>query len=197
MVQICPGLFTLVYIQISPGHIWTTLYNAPMTLPAGNLDEVEPQPGCQPAASSVNYTTSCKHNLELLRMGENYCPKHVELIGIINKPLLLQLIVCLYYCVRDARSCKNQIWLAYSKTGENESEPQPFLMLKICSVNGMWQWLGELTLILWRSRTGTVCFYTSTSNKRAARPKLYTESLTRDLKLMYSRLTLVRISINL
>ena len=40
-------------------------------------------------------------------------------------------------------------------------------------------------------------FYTSTSNKRAAQPKLYTKSLTRDLKRMYSRLTLVRISINL
>ena len=46
-------------------------------------------------------------------------------------------------------------------------------------------------------RTGTVWFYTSTSNKRAARPKLYTESLTRDLKFMYSRLTLVRIYIKL
>ena len=54
-----------------------------------------------------------------------------------------------------------------------------------------------LTVILRRSRTGTVWLYTSTSNKRATRPKLYTESLTRDLKLMYSRLTLVRISINL
>ena len=54
-----------------------------------------------------------------------------------------------------------------------------------------------LTLILPRSRTGTVWFYTSTSNKRVAGPKLYTESLTRDLKLMYSRFTLVRISINL
>ena len=54
-----------------------------------------------------------------------------------------------------------------------------------------------LTLILPRSRTGMVWFYTSTSNKRAARPKLYTKSLTRALKLMYSRFTLVRISINL
>ena len=54
-----------------------------------------------------------------------------------------------------------------------------------------------LTLILRRSRTGTVWFYTSTSNKRAARPKVYTKSLIRDLKLMYSRLTLVRLSINL
>ena len=61
---------------------------------------------------------------------------------------------------------------------------------------------GELTacalsLILRRSRTGTVWFYTSTSNKRAARPKLYKKSLTRDLRPMYSRLTMVRISINL
>ena len=55
----------------------------------------------------------------------------------------------------------------------------------------------SLTLILRRSRTGTVWFYTSTSNKRAARPKLYTKTLTGDLKLMYSRFTLVRISINL
>ena len=55
----------------------------------------------------------------------------------------------------------------------------------------------SITLILRRSRTGTVWFYTSTSNKRAARPKLYTKSLTRDLKRMYSLFTLVRISINL
>ena len=54
-----------------------------------------------------------------------------------------------------------------------------------------------LTLILRRSRTGTVWFYTSTSNKRAALPKLYTKSLTRDLKRMYSHFTPVRISIKL
>ena len=57
--------------------------------------------------------------------------------------------------------------------------------------------LVHITLILPRSRTETVWFYTSSSNKRAVRPKLYTKSLTRDLKLMYSRFTLVRISINL
>ena len=54
-----------------------------------------------------------------------------------------------------------------------------------------------LTLILPHSRMGTVWFYTSTSNKRAAWPKLYTKSLTKDSKRMYSRLTLVRISIKL
>jgi hypothetical protein len=29
--------------------------------------------------------------------GQNHRPKHVELIGIINKPLLLHLVGCLYY----------------------------------------------------------------------------------------------------
>ena len=29
--------------------------------------------------------------------GQNNCPKHVELTGVINKPLLLHLIGCLYY----------------------------------------------------------------------------------------------------
>jgi len=29
--------------------------------------------------------------------GRNHHPKHVELIGIINKPLLLFLVGCLYY----------------------------------------------------------------------------------------------------
>ena len=42
--------------------------------------------------------------------GRNYRPKHVELIGIINKPLLLHLVGCLYYCISDTRSYKNQIY---------------------------------------------------------------------------------------
>ena len=29
--------------------------------------------------------------------GQNICPKHVELTGIINKPLLLHLVGCLYF----------------------------------------------------------------------------------------------------
>ena len=32
--------------------------------------------------------------------GQNNCPKHVELNGIINKPLLLHLVGCLYYLER-------------------------------------------------------------------------------------------------
>ena len=38
--------------------------------------------------------------------GRNYRPKHVELIGIINKPLLVHLVCCLCYCISDARSYK-------------------------------------------------------------------------------------------
>jgi hypothetical protein len=41
----------------------------------------------------------------------NYCPKHVELIGIINKPLLLHLVGCLYYCINDARTYRHQMYV--------------------------------------------------------------------------------------
>ena len=40
--------------------------------------------------------------------GRNYRPKSVELIEITNKLLLLHLVGCLYYCIRDARSHKHQ-----------------------------------------------------------------------------------------
>ena len=73
-----------------------------------------------------------------------------------------------------------------------DSIPCPFIV-----DSNLLQQTKILTLILPRSRTGTVWFYTSTSNKRVAQPKLYTKSLTRDLKRMYSRFTLVRISIKL
>jgi len=39
----------------------------------------------------------------------NYRPKHVELIEITNKLLVLLLVGCLYYCIRDAQSHKHQI----------------------------------------------------------------------------------------
>ena len=37
------------------------------------------------------------HSLVLLKMVKNNYPKYVELIGNINKPLLLHLLGCLYY----------------------------------------------------------------------------------------------------
>jgi len=49
-----------------------------------------------PAATSwVHYTTSCNTQSSAPQDGQNNCPKLVELIGIINKPLLLHLVGCL------------------------------------------------------------------------------------------------------
>ena len=42
-------------------------------------------------------------------VGQNNFPKHVELTGIINKPLLLHLVGFLYYLINDAPSSKYQI----------------------------------------------------------------------------------------
>ena len=58
-------------------------YNAPSMLPAGGRP--------------LHYTTSCKTRSSAPEDGQHNCPKHVELIGIINKPILLHLVGCLYY----------------------------------------------------------------------------------------------------
>ena len=76
-------------------------YNAPTMLPvAGSLEVKELRfqaTGYRPATSRVHYTTSCNTQSSVPEDGQNNCPKHVELIGIINKPLLLPLVSCLYY----------------------------------------------------------------------------------------------------
>ena len=51
----------------------------------------------RPAISWVHYTTSCNTQSSAPEDGQNNCPKHVELNGIINKQLLLHLVGCLYY----------------------------------------------------------------------------------------------------
>ena len=53
--------------------------------------------GHRPATSWVHYTTSCNKQSCAPEDGQNNCPKHVELTGIINKPLLLYLAGCLHY----------------------------------------------------------------------------------------------------
>jgi len=59
---------------------------------------------CRPATSWVHYTTSCNTQSSAPEDGRNHRPKHVELIGIINKPLLLHLVGCLHYCITSLRS---------------------------------------------------------------------------------------------
>ena len=49
-----------------------------------------------PATSWVHYTTSCNTQSSVPEDGQNNCPKHVELTGIINKPLLLHLLSILF-----------------------------------------------------------------------------------------------------
>ena len=44
----------------------------------------------------MHYNTSCNTQSSASEDGQNRCPKHVELIGIVNKPLLLHLVDCLY-----------------------------------------------------------------------------------------------------
>ena len=53
--------------------------------------------GYRPATSWVHYTKSCNTQSSAPEDGQNNCPKHVELTVIINKPLLLHLVGCLYY----------------------------------------------------------------------------------------------------
>ena len=44
-----------------------------------------------------NAPTSCNTQPSAPEDGQNNCPKHVELTGIINKPLLLHLVGCLLF----------------------------------------------------------------------------------------------------
>ena len=48
---------------------------------------------CQPPAGNIVGNTDSSAPED----GQSNCPKHVELTGIINKPLFLHLVGCLYY----------------------------------------------------------------------------------------------------
>ena len=61
--------------------------------------------------SSVHYTTSCNTQSSAPEGGQNNCPKHAELTGIINKPLLLHLVSCLYYLYQ---------WCTVKQISDNE-----------------------------------------------------------------------------
>jgi len=54
-------------------------------------------PTMLPATGRQHYTTSCNTQSSAPEDGQNNWPKHVELTGIINKPLLLHLVGCLHY----------------------------------------------------------------------------------------------------
>ena len=67
--------------------------------------------GHRPATSWMHYTTSCNTLSSAPEDGQNNCPKHVALPVIINKPLLLHLVGCLYYFYQ---------WCTVKKISDNE-----------------------------------------------------------------------------
>ena len=70
---------------------------------------VPPLPGYRPATSWVHHTTSCNKQSSVPEDGQNNCPKHVSLIGIINKTLLLHLFGCLYYFLIHCFTFRNEL----------------------------------------------------------------------------------------
>ena len=54
-------------------------------------------PTMLPATSWIHYTRSCNTQSSAPEDGRNHRPKHVELILMINEPLLVHLFGCLYY----------------------------------------------------------------------------------------------------
>ena len=61
---------------------------------------------CRPVAGNIvgAFTTSCNTQSSAPEDGQNNYPKHVELTGIINKPLLLHLVGCLTYSMEQSPS---------------------------------------------------------------------------------------------
>ena len=62
----------------------------------------------------MHYITSCNTQSSAPDDGRDHLPKHVELIGIINKPLLLHLVGVYIIYVNDARSNKYHITSIYN-----------------------------------------------------------------------------------
>ena len=52
---------------------------------------------CRPATGRQHRVYSSRGESSAPEDGQNNCPKHVKLTGIINMPLLLHLVDCLYY----------------------------------------------------------------------------------------------------
>ena len=79
----------------------------------------------------MHYTTSCNTQSSAPEDGRDYHTKHVELIGIINKPLLLDLVGVYIIYINDARSKKYQIlWLYFPVVivQARRKAEQPFIL---------------------------------------------------------------------
>jgi len=61
----------------------------------------------------VHYTTRCNTQSSAPEDGRDQRPQHVELIGIINKPLLLHLVGVYIIYIKYIRSNKYKIYFTY------------------------------------------------------------------------------------
>ena len=80
----------------------------------------------------MHYTTSCNTQSSAPEDGQNNFPKHVELTGIINKPLLLHLVGCLCYLyqwctVKQISDNEINLLIKYIKKRSLESSETPDL----------------------------------------------------------------------
>ena len=91
------------------------------------IPDSPPHPCHQQAALPVHYTTSCKHSLVLLWMGEIIARNILSWLGLLIKLLLLHLVGCLYYRIIYTRSHKHQIY-----------KLSPHLVFEVHSSWGFW-----------------------------------------------------------
>ena len=83
--------------------------------------------------SWVHYTTSCNTQSSAPEDGQNKFPKHIGVPGIINKPLLLHLVGCLYYLYQ---------WCTVKQISDNEI----YLLIK-CIKSVLWRVAKRLSSI--------------------------------------------------
>ena len=100
-----------------------------------------PLPDYRPATSWVHYITRCNTQSSAPEDGRNNCPKLVELIWIINKPLLLNVVGCLYYLYylfiiaqfdefhNNIIGLLSQMWLLSSKSRLTETRDRFFRII--------------------------------------------------------------------
>ena len=94
---------------------------------------------CRPAISWVHYTTCCNTQSSAPENGRNNRPKHVELIGIINKPLLLHLVGCLYYLYQwcTVKQISN-LWVGVCGLSYPASKAHPAYYTVICGLSWLY-----------------------------------------------------------
>ena len=87
-------------------------YNAPTMSPAGSLEAEELSSSASRLPDGiipVHYTTNCNKQSSAPEDGRDQRLKHTELIGVINKPLLLHLVGVYITYINDAQSNIHQI----------------------------------------------------------------------------------------